>query len=63
MDDADRTSDREEIEMAQALKAVSNRKREIEPNGACHFCEEAVLQDKLFCDSDCAQDWEKRRGK
>jgi hypothetical protein len=27
--------------------------------GECHFCEEPVEGEKLFCDHHCAKDWER----
>lgn len=40
------------------IAAIRNRSqtRELHPNGTCHFCEEPVSGEKLFCDSDCADD-------
>lgn len=50
------------LQVALAKPRVSTGPR---PKGACHFCEEPFEpsvpdQDKrLFCDRDCADDWEK----
>jgi hypothetical protein len=59
MDEADRAD--QEIEMAiaerrriaheQAIKAPAFR-----PRGACHFCDEPVGAEMLFCDRACAED-------
>lgn len=43
-----------------AILSARNFKRDIEPTGRCHNCDE-YLDDprKLFCDKDCAEDHEK----
>lgn len=44
-----------------AISSARNFKRDIEPNGRCHNCDE-YLDDprKLFCDMECSEDYEKR---
>lgn len=36
---------------------------ELPRTGACHYCEEPVSEIQLFCDSDCAQDWEREQAR
>lgn len=42
-----------EIDKARAAA----KKRELEPNFFCHWCEHDVRADALFCDDDCRDDW------
>lgn len=42
------------------IKANAER-RELNPNGFCHECDEEVPEDRLFCDIDCRDTYEKRR--
>ena len=45
--------------ISRARQAAS--KRDIEPSGRCHNCDEYVDDPrKLFCDADCSSDYEKR---
>lgn len=47
---------------AQILKARrSLEKRELEPSGTCYFCRDKVEGQKLFCDRDCATDYERAK--
>lgn len=42
-------------------KAANDRPK---PIGYCHFCMEpiaAAAENKIFCDADCAHDWEHER--
>jgi hypothetical protein len=53
-----------EVEMrdtALAIAIVRSRGTEIEAKGECHWCGEPVLAPKKFCDSACAEDFEKGR--
>lgn len=34
------------------------KKRELKPTGRCHWCEERIGRDQLFCDHDCRDDWQ-----
>ena len=36
--------------------------RELTPIGVCHWCNEYVKGDRLFCCKECADDWERNRG-
>ena len=62
MDEADTTADRQNIEMELALRELRSKPRELKLIGTCHFCDENVADNALFCDSNCARDWEKKRG-
>jgi hypothetical protein len=57
MDEAD-AADRE-IEAWRELAIRQTRAAPaLRPNGKCHFCQECVIGKLLFCDADCAQDFE-----
>ena len=64
----DQATDRHDIELDRHLKQIrksANAKRELEPKGACHWCEEPFEKGKqdqrLFCDRDCAADHHKSK--
>jgi len=58
-DEADLAFDSEQRHLTQALAAQRRRSRELQPFGSCHYCgNEEGLADRLFCDPDCADDWE-----
>jgi len=58
-DEADLAFDSEQRYLSQALDAQRRRLGALQANGACHFCgNEQGLGDRLFCDRDCAADWE-----
>lgn len=56
-DDCDRAEDRQEEVLADALAAV-RRAPSLIPVGFCHHCGEAVHPGYLFCDKECASDYE-----
>lgn len=58
-DEADIAFDSEQRHLAQALAAQRRRGSALQPVGSCHHCGNADgIADRLFCDSDCAADWE-----
>lgn len=59
MDEADLAFDSEQRYLSQALAAQRTRKGGLKAMGSCHNCgHDEGLEDRLFCDSDCAADWE-----
>ena len=66
-DPSDRATQEEELERQRSLerhKAEAAGAYVPPPKGFCHYCDEKVLQDKLFCDRHCADDYayeQKRR--
>ena len=59
MDEADLAFDSEQRYLSQALAAQRRRYGTLKATGACHFCDNTEgIEDRLFCDSDCAADWE-----
>ena len=63
MDDADRAEEKIENAVADALDKVRRRMeaRELEPIGACHWCNEYVKDTRLFCCKECSDDWEQNK--
>lgn len=59
MDDVDLTTEREAKMMELMRRGLSHN--ELEPAGFCHFCKDTVEHPKKFCDSDCADDYEKEK--
>lgn len=67
-DEADIANDLAELALQQALIAARNTASNLRltPRGTCYNCEESLEpidgQDvKIFCDADCADDWERVR--
>jgi hypothetical protein len=59
MDEADLAFDSEQRYLTQALAAHRSGRGLLKPAGYCHNCGNAeAIADRLFCDSDCAADWE-----
>ena len=48
-----------ELEEKQREIALSFRNPTLPACGVCHFCMEVVGGNKLFCNSDCRNDWQK----
>lgn len=59
----DDANDRAERDLALALSAARHPVRvEPMPCGACYNCEASVPPGACFCDVDCRDDYERRRG-
>ena len=61
-DEADLAFDSEQRHLKNALAAQRSRSAVLRPVGACHNCGNEDVEDRLFCDSDCAADWEYQDG-
>ncbi len=58
-DEADLAFDSEQRHLSLALAAQRGRQKVLQPVGACHYCANTEnLEARLFCDADCAADWE-----
>lgn len=58
-DEADLAFDSEQRHLKLALAAQRRRGGALRPTGICHHCgHDEGLAERLFCDSDCAGDWE-----
>ncbi len=60
MDIIDRASQEEEYILSSQL-AVAKKAHRIHPKGTCHYCDEVVKGDKLFCDADCLMDYDREQ--
>ena len=62
-DEADLAFESEQQHVAQALAAQRSRGGTLFPVGSCHFCSNTDgVENRLFCDVDCAADWEYQDG-
>jgi hypothetical protein len=61
-DEADLAFDSEQRHLKNALAAQRSRSAVLRPVGCCHNCGNEDVEDRLFCDSDCAADWEYQDG-
>jgi hypothetical protein len=58
-DEADLAFDSEQRHLTQALAAQRRRRGMLQAVGSCHNCGNAEgIAGRLFCDADCAADWE-----
>lgn len=59
MDEADLAFDSEQRYLSQALAAQRMRSGGLKSIGSCHNCgNDQGIEARLFCDNDCAADWE-----
>ena len=49
------------LEQFQRDNALKIRKSVLQKVGACYNCGEHISKDRLFCDADCREDYEKRQ--
>lgn len=62
-DEADLAFDSEQRHLSHALAAQRQRTSGLRPVGSCHNCGGTEgIEDRLFCDTDCAADWEYEDG-
>jgi len=57
-------ADRADWRIAQDIKAAmahARRMPQLEADGRCHYCDEYVAHDALFCNTDCRDDYEKEQ--
>lgn len=59
-DEADITDERMALELPRLI-AASRKPVGPAACGACHFCGEPVTGTRVFCDEDCAQDWQREQ--
>lgn len=58
-DEADLAHEVEQQAITSAINALQKQKPQLHPIGVCHYCDAVVGEKQLFCDHDCADDWEK----
>jgi len=61
-DEADLAFDSEQRHLSQALAEQRKRSAGLQPTGYCHYCDEEGIEGRLFCNTDCAADWEYEDG-
>jgi hypothetical protein len=61
-DEADLAFDSEQRHLTLALAAQRQRGKVLQPIGSCHHCGNDDIAGRLFCDTDCAADWEYEDG-
>jgi len=62
-DEADLAFDSEQRHLTFALAAQGARRAALAHAGRCHYCgNQEGMAERLFCDSDCAADWEYEDG-
>jgi hypothetical protein len=62
-DEADLAFDSEQRHLTQAIAAQRTVRGVLQPVGHCHNCgNDDGIGQRLFCDSDCAADWEYQDG-
>lgn len=53
-----------ELVLKEALHKSKSLHPQLRPTAYCHNCDEKLdATQKLFCDADCREDWEKRNRK
>jgi len=60
VDEIDRANAQAELLLALQLKV---RRPVLLPTGCCHNCDHGLCPPKLFCDSDCRDDWQRREAR
>lgn len=57
-DNLDRSAEHQELILKSQI-ATRKDTGNVTPTGTCHYCKESVAQPKLFCDGDCADDFDR----
>lgn len=57
MDDVDRAQERIEQTVSDGIRKAGNA-QSLKPTGYCYYCNEAVQLGRLFCCSECRDDWD-----
>lgn len=64
MDEIDIAQRVSELMLDVAINNARPKGRALHPKGSCHYCEESLENtEKLFCDMDCSEDYEKLQRK
>lgn len=50
-----------DLHFQQAMHQTKKMAVTLQPTGECYNCDEPIDSDKLFCDADCRDDYEKRK--
>ena len=59
-DEADQSVETQQLALERALhnQRTAAQHARMRPKGACHFCDEPVATQILFCDEDCRDDYD-----
>lgn len=49
------------VALANRVKDAQESNNKLRPQGHCHHCAEKVEDLKIFCDSECARDYDRER--
>lgn len=63
MDTIDNAQSTADIFLNAAIENARPKGRALLPKGECYYCEEKVDGQRLFCDLDCSEDYEKLQRK
>jgi hypothetical protein len=58
-DEADLAFEVEQQSLNSAIAFQLKQKPRLHPKGECHYCDTTVSAQQLFCNSDCAAEWER----
>lgn len=58
-DHASEVEDRLKEYELQRIRQARNKASSMPPSGYCYYCSSSVATPKLWCDSDCREDWER----
>ena len=61
MDIIDISSEKEAVMLAAQIQQASKNSNKIVPKGTCHYCDEDIPKERLFCNSDCSHDYDKEQ--
>lgn len=59
-DEIDMANELAELALSHALRNLAAAPK-LAPKGVCYYCESKVSATQLFCDADCAGDYEKEQ--
>lgn len=59
----DLVNDQQQHILDLRIKNARQSQNTLRPKGRCYFCDEDVEQPRLFCDADCASDYDKLKRK
>lgn len=56
-DEADLSDQRIALDIEQGI-LLARQAKALQPKGSCHYCDEAIGNDLLFCNKACSEDFE-----
>lgn len=58
MDVIDKASETEGFLLAKGIESSRKSAIRLKPTGFCRYCHEAIEKDMIFCDEECAEDYD-----